>query len=89
MVEKFCSHELLQNNLVQVSQHTPDAKVVVVDSFSDVPERETVARLAERHGWPTVLSPTKVGFGGGMNKLRGPAGTECPVAYRRLHDSEP
>jgi N-acetylglucosaminyl-diphospho-decaprenol L-rhamnosyltransferase len=67
VVVNFGSHELLEDNLVSVSEHTPDAKVVVVDSFSDVQEREAVERLAERHGWLTVLPPTNVGFGGGMN----------------------
>jgi hypothetical protein len=50
VVANFGSHELLESNLVQVSQHPPDAKVVVVDSFSDLPERETVARACISSG---------------------------------------
>ena len=67
VVVNYGSHELLEKNLVPVSEHSPDARVVIVDSFSDVPEREAVVRLAERRGWLTVLPSTNVGFGGGMN----------------------
>lgn len=67
IVVNFGSHGLLESNLVAVSRHTPDASVIVVDSFSDEYERETVKSLAEREGWLTVLPSTNVGFGGGMN----------------------
>lgn len=67
MVVNYGSHELLERNLVPVSRHSADARVVVVDSFSDISERVEVVRLAERYGWSTVLPTTNVGFGGGMN----------------------
>ncbi|MGO4493862.1 glycosyltransferase, partial [Arthrobacter sp. 2YAF22_2] len=67
VVVNYGSHELLERNLVPVSEHSPDAIVVIVDSFSDIPEREAVVTLAERRGWLTVLPATNVGFGGGMN----------------------
>lgn len=89
VVVNFGSHELLETNLVAVSRHTPAATIVVVDSFSDVNEREAVERLAKRHGWLTVLPSTNVGFGGGMNlgvALANQQGAQCflllnPDAY--------
>lgn len=67
IVVNFASHKLLQSNLTAVSRHTPNAKVIVVDSYSDEHERESVARLAEQQGWLTIMPPRNVGFGGGMN----------------------
>ncbi len=67
VVVNYGSHDLLETNLVPVSRHTPDAKIVVVDSYSGPAERASVERLAASHGWVTILPPTNVGFGGGMN----------------------
>lgn len=67
IVVNFGSHQLLATNLVAVSRHTPNACIIVVDSFSDESERGAVKGLAERNGWLTVLPATNVGFGGGIN----------------------
>jgi GT2 family glycosyltransferase len=67
VVVNFGSHELLETNLLPVARHTPDARVIVVDNFSSVSEREAVVAQAERHGWEAVLSSSNLGFGGGMN----------------------
>ncbi|SEM83547.1 glycosyltransferase family 2 protein [Cryobacterium sp. TMT1-3] len=67
VVVNFGSSALLEENLQPLSRSAPGLAVVVVDNFTDVAEQNRVSALAEREGWQHVLSPTNLGFGGGMN----------------------
>ncbi|WP_105036043.1 glycosyltransferase family 2 protein [Cryobacterium aureum] len=67
VVVNFGSCALLEENLQPLSRSAPGLAVVVVDNFTDPAEQARVAALAEREGWKYVLSPTNLGFGGGMN----------------------
>ncbi|MDJ0337991.1 glycosyltransferase family 2 protein [Cryobacterium sp. PH31-O1] len=67
VVVNFGSCALLEENLQPLSRSAPDLSVVVVDNFTDAAEQARVSALAEREGWQHVLSPTNLGFGGGMN----------------------
>jgi GT2 family glycosyltransferase len=67
VVVNFRSHPLLERNLVRIGAENPEARVVVVDNFSDRHELDRVRRLAVKHGWTLVESPTNLGFGAGMN----------------------
>ncbi|WP_127842812.1 glycosyltransferase family 2 protein [Actinomyces wuliandei] len=67
IVVSYDSASLLGRNLAQVAQAAPEAAVVVVDSYSSPEARTALLRLAEEHGWSTVLPPTNLGFGAGMN----------------------
>ncbi|TFD06025.1 MULTISPECIES: glycosyltransferase family 2 protein [unclassified Cryobacterium] len=67
VVVNFGSCALLEENLQPLSRSAPGLAVVVVDNFTDTAEQAKVAELAEREGWQYLLSPTNLGFGGGMN----------------------
>ncbi|WP_082368953.1 glycosyltransferase family 2 protein [Arthrobacter sp. ERGS1:01] len=67
VVVNYASHELLGQNLAAVAEGTPDADVVVVDSFSGAAEQQAVTALAAGHGWHVVTTEENVGFGVGMN----------------------
>ena len=67
VVVNFGSALLLEENLQPLSRSAPGLAVVVVDNFTDRAEQVRLSALAEREGWQHVLSPTNVGFGGGMN----------------------
>jgi len=67
VVVNFGSSALLETNLQPLSRSAPGLQVVVVDNFTDVAEQIRVAALAEREQWQLVLSPTNLGFGGGVN----------------------
>lgn len=67
VVVNYGSHQLLNANLLPLARQSPDAHVVVVDSFSSIDERIAVRNLAHANGWHPVLPETNVGFGGGMN----------------------
>lgn len=68
IVVNFGSVGLLEENLQPLSRAAPSLSVVVVDNFTDSFEQARVVALAEREGWHYVLSPTNLGFGGGMNR---------------------
>lgn len=67
VVVNFGSAALLEENLQPLSRSAPGLAVVVVDNFTDAAEQARVSALAEREGWQHVLSPSNLGFGGGMN----------------------
>ncbi|TFD69781.1 glycosyltransferase family 2 protein [Cryobacterium ruanii] len=67
VVVNFGSVALLEENLQPLSRSAPGLSVVVVDNFTDAAEQVRVSALADREGWQRVLSPTNLGFGGGMN----------------------
>ncbi|MDJ0349994.1 glycosyltransferase family 2 protein [Cryobacterium sp. PH29-G1] len=67
VVVNFGSSALLEANLRPLSRSAPGLQVVVVDNFTDAAEQARVAALSEREDWQLVLSPTNLGFGGGMN----------------------
>ena len=67
VVVNYGSHRLLAANLLPMARHSPEAHIVVVDSFSTADERAAVQRLADANGWHLILPRTNVGFGGGMN----------------------
>ncbi|WP_082043853.1 glycosyltransferase [Mobilicoccus massiliensis] len=58
---------LLERNLVPLAAARPDVRVVVVDNRTTGENADDVARICAAHGWRAVLSPTNLGFGGGMN----------------------
>lgn len=76
IVVSYGSPELLKNNLAQISQEVPEARIVVVDSFSTPEMREATIALADEHGWLVELPETNTGFGGGMNLGAARARTE-------------
>ncbi|MCL2454949.1 MAG: glycosyltransferase [Micrococcales bacterium] len=65
IVVSYRSHRLLERNLAPLAA-VLGARCVVVDNWSDAPEREAVHQLGERHGW-TVLDAPNDGFGAGVN----------------------
>lgn len=67
VVVNFGSSALLRENLQPLSRSSPELHVVVVDNFTDTAEQSRIAYLCEQEGWQHVLSPTNLGFGGGMN----------------------
>lgn len=67
VVVNYGSHCLLEANLLPMARQSPEAHIVIVDSFSTVPERAAVREQARANGWHVVLPQTNVGFGGGMN----------------------
>lgn len=67
VVVNYGSHRLLKANLLPMARDSPEAHIVVVDSFSTFVERTALGELARANGWHLVLPPTNVGFGGGMN----------------------
>ncbi|WP_354351809.1 glycosyltransferase family 2 protein [Pseudarthrobacter sp. PvP090] len=67
VVVNYGSHLLLKANLLPLARQSPEAHIVVVDSFSSVDERNAVQELAHANGWHLVLPETNVGFGRGMN----------------------
>ncbi|TFC69749.1 glycosyltransferase family 2 protein [Cryobacterium sp. TMS1-20-1] len=67
VVVNFGSSLLLKQNLQPMSRSAPSVQIVVVDNFTDAAEQARMAVLAAQEGWQLVLSPTNVGFGGGMN----------------------
>ena len=86
VVVNYGSHQLLRENLVPVSEHTPEALVVVVDNPTTGLEREAVRELAGTRGWELVESSTNVGFGAGVNlgvsRARGLGATKFLILAR-------
>jgi GT2 family glycosyltransferase len=68
VVVNYGSHRLLAANLLPMARHSPEAHIIVVDSFSTADERAAVHELADANGWHLILPQTNVGFGGGMNR---------------------
>lgn len=66
IIVNFGSSDLLQQNAVGL-ELPPSGRLVVVDCFSDLAERDRVRALAERCDWDAVLLDGNRGFGGGMN----------------------
>lgn len=58
---------LLEQNLVPLAKKRPDVGVVVVDNHTSPANAAEVDAICARHGWVAHLSPTNLGFGGGMN----------------------
>ena len=75
VVVNFGTHALIAENIVAVSDQTPDVRVVVVDNFSTAQERAAVKDLCDRRGWLLVALDVNVGFGEGVNR-----GVEAAVA---------
>lgn len=67
VVVNYGSHHLLDANLLPMARQSPEAHVIVVDSFSTADERAAVEKQADSNGWHLVSPETNVGFGGGMN----------------------
>lgn len=66
---------LLEQNLVTLAEKRPDVGVVVVDNYTSPANAADVDAICARYGWGAHLSPTNLGFGGGMN-----AGVELAIA---------
>ena len=60
IVVSYGSPGLLESNLAQVCQNVPEARYVVVDSFSTSEVREETLAMAREHDWvvetPETLS---------------------------------
>ena len=67
IVVSYGSPGLLESNLAQVCQNVPEARYVVVDSFSTSEVREETLAMASEHDWVVETPETNVGFGGGVN----------------------
>ncbi|WP_426976587.1 glycosyltransferase family 2 protein [Pseudarthrobacter sp. O4] len=67
VVVNYGSHRLLEANLLPMARQSPEAHIVVVDSFSTAPERTAVRVQARSNGWHLLAPEVNVGFGGGMN----------------------
>lgn len=67
VVVNYGSHLLLEKNLLVIAEHTPDAKIVVVDNFSSFGERVAVGQQAKQYGWELLTPNNNVGFGKGVN----------------------
>jgi len=67
IVVSYGSPGLLESNLAQVCQNVPEARYVVVDSFSTSEVREETLAMAREHDWVVETPETNVGFGGGVN----------------------
>jgi N-acetylglucosaminyl-diphospho-decaprenol L-rhamnosyltransferase len=97
VVVNYGSHDLLERNLATVSQHSPEAQVIVVDNYTSLEERQQVRNLCARHGWHALLMDDNLGFGTGVNRavaelgatvchllLLNPDATITPDALQRL-----
>ena len=67
IVVSYGSPGLLESNLAQVCQNVPEARYVLVDSFSTSEVREETLAMAREHDWVVETPETNVGFGGGVN----------------------
>ena len=67
VVVSYAAPELLESNLTQVCRDVPEARFVVVDSFSTPEAREATLALAREHDWTVETPDTNTGFGGGVN----------------------
>ena len=67
IVVNYGSHALLERNFAGDHGGLTAARVFVVDNFTSESELAALVRLADRHGWTVVPSPTNVGFGAGVN----------------------
>lgn len=67
VVVSFGSSGLLAQHLASTAAEAPEARVVVVDNFSAVAERDAVRALTARMGWTLVAMDANAGFGGGAN----------------------
>lgn len=68
IVVSYGSARLLEENLLPLVTGAVGLRVVVVDNRTTDDEARRVESLAERHGWTAILSPTNLGFGGGVNR---------------------
>ncbi|PCE16306.1 hypothetical protein AUC47_00165 [Microbacterium sp. SZ1] len=68
VVVNYGSSDLLERNLVPVSDALPSAAVFVVDNRSSDAEAARVSRLAARQGWTALLQQDNTGFGVGVNR---------------------
>lgn len=64
VIVNFGSHALVEKNHGQLTGS--DVHVVVVDNYSDAPERSACERLCTRRGWEFVPN-ANTGFGDGVN----------------------
>ena len=64
IVVSYGSPELLKSNLAQISQEVPEARIVVVDSFSTPEMREATIALADEHGSSSFRRPTRASEAG-------------------------
>ncbi|WP_449372195.1 glycosyltransferase [Arthrobacter psychrolactophilus] len=76
VVVNYGSHQLLEKNIVPISQRSPDIIVVIVDNYSNEAERFAVESLTARNEWVMVAPNENVGFGAGMN-----LGVDASIEY--------
>jgi GT2 family glycosyltransferase len=67
VVVNYASSRLLQDNLAQLDLNGLGARIVVVDNWSSVAEREAVQELGRQCGWDVVVLPDNRGFGAAVN----------------------
>jgi GT2 family glycosyltransferase len=68
LMVNFGTHELVEANLRRSLGPDFPGSVVVVDSFSDLDERQALGEVCLRNGWTCLALDTNPGFGGGNNR---------------------
>jgi len=59
--------DLLERNLVDLGRRMPRGRVVVVDNFSGLAEREATTAVCEREGWTLLAPGLDLGFAAAVN----------------------
>ena len=67
VVVAYGSRDVLARNLVDVGRLLPHGRVVVVDNFSGIAEREATTTLCEREGWTLLAPGLDLGFAAAVN----------------------
>jgi N-acetylglucosaminyl-diphospho-decaprenol L-rhamnosyltransferase len=67
VVVNYGAPALLERNLVAVARTLPGERVVVVDNFCSIADREATTALCTREGWTLLAPGLNLGFGAGMN----------------------
>jgi len=70
-VVNYGSPALLERNLVALARQLPGERVVVVDNFCTLTDREATTALCTREGWTLLTPGLNLGFGAGMNAAVG------------------
>ncbi|WP_166793311.1 glycosyltransferase family 2 protein [Cryobacterium lactosi] len=58
---------LLERNLVELGRQVPLRRVVIVDNFSGLAEREATTAVCEREGWTLLAPGLDLGFAAAVN----------------------
>lgn len=58
---------LLERNLVELGRQVPPRRVVIVDNFSGLAEREATTVVCEREGWTLLAPGLDLGFAAAVN----------------------